>query len=61
MPQEIQLIITVFLFFILTGLFGGIGIWSFLHQKRKRAIWSFTIGLIMIIIYLVVMFSFGII
>ncbi|MFC0559963.1 hypothetical protein [Halalkalibacter alkalisediminis] len=61
MPEEIQLIITVFVFFILTGLFGGIGIWSIFHQKKKRAIWSFSIGLIMIIIYLVVMFSFGII
>ncbi|MFD2511965.1 hypothetical protein ACFSUR_27665, partial [Halalkalibacter alkalisediminis] len=45
-----------FVFFILTGLFGGIGIWSIFHQKKKRAIWSFSIGLIMIIIYLVVMF-----
>jgi hypothetical protein len=61
MQQEIQIIMIVVVFFLLTGLFGGIGIWSILHHKRKQAIWSFAIGLIMIIIYLIAMFSFGII
>ncbi|WP_332693137.1 hypothetical protein [Halalkalibacter lacteus] len=60
MQQEIVIILMAFIFFILTGLFGGIGIYSFLHQKRKQAIWSFAIGFLMIIIYLTMMFGLGI-
>ncbi|MFC0470214.1 hypothetical protein ACFFHM_06660 [Halalkalibacter kiskunsagensis] len=60
MQQEIMIIIMVFIFFILTGLFGGFGIYCILHQKRKQAIWSFCIGFLMIIIYLLLMFGLGI-
>ncbi|GAE34638.1 hypothetical protein [Halalkalibacter akibai] len=61
MQQEIIFIISVIVLFLLTGLFGGIGIWSMLYQKKKRAIWSFAIGFVFIVVYLIVMFSVGII
>lgn len=61
MPQEIIMILSVFLLFILTGVFGGLGILSLFQHKKKRAIWCFAIGFILIIIFLVVMFSYGII
>ncbi|GAE24997.1 hypothetical protein JCM9140_966 [Halalkalibacter wakoensis JCM 9140] len=59
MSQEIVIVLTVFLLFILTGLFGGFGIYSLLHQQKKRAIWSFTIGFLLIIVYLLTMFAIG--
>jgi uncharacterized membrane protein YsdA (DUF1294 family) len=60
MQQEIMIVIMVFIFFLLTGLFGGLGIYQILHHKRKRAIWSFVIGILMIVIYLTMMFGLGI-
>ncbi|MDT8859935.1 hypothetical protein N0O92_06795 [Alkalihalobacillus sp. MEB130] len=61
MSQELEIVIvvSVFLLFLLTGLFGGIGIFSILHQKKKRAIWSFAIGFFLIIVYLLAMFIIG--
>ncbi|MCL7745987.1 hypothetical protein [Halalkalibacter alkaliphilus] len=59
MSQEIIIVIIAFLLFLLTGLFGGIGIYSILHQKKKRAIWCFAIGFFLIIVYLLAMFIVG--
>ncbi|KHF40267.1 hypothetical protein [Halalkalibacter okhensis] len=59
MSQEIVIVISVFLLFILTGVFGAIGIYSILHHNKKRAIWSFAIGFILIIVYLLFMFIVG--
>ncbi|ARK30385.1 hypothetical protein [Halalkalibacter krulwichiae] len=57
--EDIQIIIFVLVLFLLTGLFGGIGIWNILHRNKKRALWSFGIGVAMIVLYLITMFSFG--
>lgn len=59
MEQEMMIVLTFFIFFLLAGALGTVGIYSVLHHKRKQAIWSFGIGFVLIVIYLVTMFSFG--
>ncbi|WP_251194007.1 hypothetical protein [Halalkalibacter oceani] len=59
MTQELVIILTVIGFFLLTGIFGMFGIYSIFQQKKKRALWSFGIGFMMIVAYLLVMFGGG--
>jgi hypothetical protein len=57
MQQEIFFVLVLFFFFILTGLFGGLGVYSLIKGKKKRAKWSFIVGFI---IYVIGMFSLSI-
>ncbi|WP_100407279.1 hypothetical protein [Bacillus solitudinis] len=57
MQQEIIFVLILFFFFLITGLFGGIGVYSLMKNNKTRAKWSFTIGFICIIIYIIGMFS----
>ncbi|MCM3713516.1 hypothetical protein [Halalkalibacter oceani] len=59
MEQDLVIILAVFGFFLLTGIFGMIGIYSIFQQKKKRAMWSFGIGFVMIAAYLLLMFGSG--
>ncbi|NEU31217.1 hypothetical protein GN156_10535 [bacterium LRH843] len=61
MGQEMFAILSVFIIFIVSGAACVIGIYSILKNNRKRAIWSFVIGFLLILIYLIVMFYFKLI
>ncbi|MDV2683544.1 hypothetical protein AB3N04_01710 [Alkalihalophilus sp. As8PL] len=56
MEEGLLLVIFAMVFFLLTGVFGGIGIYYALHNNKKRAIWNLVIGFICIITFII--FSF---
>ncbi|WP_088102136.1 hypothetical protein [Halalkalibacter urbisdiaboli] len=57
MQQEIGFVLILFAFFLITGVFGGFGVYSLLNNKKNRAKWSFSIGFLCVIVYIVGMFS----
>ncbi|WP_100372775.1 hypothetical protein [Bacillus sp. FJAT-45037] len=56
MEEGLIFVLFAVLFFFLTGLFGGLGIYHALNNNKKRAIWFMAVGFMCIIIFIA--FSF---
>jgi hypothetical protein len=56
MEEGLILVLFAMLFFLLTGVFGGIGIYQALHNQKKKATWFLIIGFICIITFIIFTF-----
>ncbi|MBP3950660.1 hypothetical protein [Bacillus suaedae] len=57
MREEIWIIIVVFVLFLLIGVAGALAFFFLFKGKKRKALWSLVIGLVLIIVYIVSMFS----